>query len=101
MDRSSQLPITTEVLISVNVLLTELGHIFISSALNAMRLRYNNEDDEAVFVFVSDDILWARRNFAQSDDVVFAEDFNDPEKERDPKIFDLVILAMCNHTIIG
>ena len=69
--------------------------------MNVMRLRYNDAENKVVFVFVTDDAHWVRRNFAHKEDVVLADDFEDPGKDDDPKIFDLVTLALCDHTIIG
>ena len=68
-------------------------------------------DHEVVFLAVSDDMDWVRRNLGMINNVVMAgsllhsnlhdDDDDDDDDDLDPAVSDMTLLSSCNHSIIS
>ena len=64
-------------------------------------------DHEVVFLAVSDDMDWVRRNLGMINNVVMAGSLlhsnldDDDDDDLDPAVSDMSLLSSCNHSIIS
>ena len=63
------------------------------------RKKLNTPFQQVVFVAASDDPNWLRENLEDMDDLYLAEDLFEDKKRGGE--YDLALLSLCNHSIIG
>ena len=72
---------------------------YVEESMNFFRGKYQTETTDVLFVMASDDSKWVEDNFGHENDVVLTSTYSAPFAKRQP-IFDMAVLAQCNHSII-
>ena len=72
-----------------------LSKLYFQKAMDYFRQKYATTQSNVTFIVASDDKTWCREMFKDSPDVVFT-----PRKPGEKSVvFDLAVLALCNHSI--
>ena len=72
-----------------------LSKLYFQKAMDYFRDKYTTAQSNVTFIVASDDKTWCREMFKDSPDVVFT-----PRKPGEKSVvFDLAVLALCNHSI--
>ena len=72
---------------------------YYQKSMNFFRRKYETNSTSILFVMASDDIAWLRDMFGHDDEVVFVSTYSSQFASKQP-IFDMAVLAQCNHSII-